>query len=44
MLLSPEWFQITALKGKENMQQGISDKYDFYKWIKEVNQINKELE
>ena len=37
MFLSLKWFQVAALKREESMQQGTSDKYNFYKWIKEVN-------
>ena len=44
MLLSSEQFQVTALKGEESTQQSISDKHNFYKQIKEVNQVNRELE
>ena len=43
MLLSLKWFQVAALEGGKNTQQGISDKHDFYKQIKEANQVNKEL-
>ena len=43
MLLSSKQFQITALKGEENTQQGISDKHNFYEQVKEINQVNKEL-
>ena len=37
VLLSLEWFQITALEGGESMQQGTSGKHNFYEQIKEVN-------
>ena len=43
MLLSLKQFQVTALKEGESMQQGISDEHDFYEWVKEVNQIDREL-
>ena len=43
MLLSLKWFQITALKEGESMQQNISSEHDFYKWVKEINQVNKKL-
>ena len=43
MLLLSEWFQIAALKGEENTQQSIFSKHNFYKQIKEVNQVNRKL-
>ena len=43
MLLLLEQFQVVALKERESMQQGISDKYNFYKQVKKVNQIDREL-
>ena len=43
MLLLSEWFQIAVLKEKENIQQSIFDKYNFYKQIKKINQINRKL-
>ena len=43
MLLSLKQFQVAALKGGESMQQGILSKHDFYKQIKEANQIDREL-
>ena len=43
MLLLSEQFQVTVLKRRENTQQSTFSKHDFYKQVKEVNQINKEL-
>ena len=43
MLLSLKWFQATALGGGESTQQGILDEHNFYKWVKEANQIDREL-
>ena len=43
MFLLSKQFQITALKERENTQQNIFDKHNFYKQIKEVNQIDKKL-
>ena len=43
MLLSPEWFQVTALEGEESTQQGTPGKHNFYKWVKKVNWVNREL-
>ena len=37
MLLSPEQFQVTVLKGGESMQQSTSGEHNFYEWVKEVN-------
>ena len=37
VLLPLKWFQITALKGGESMQQGTPSKHNFYEQIKEVN-------
>ena len=37
------YHQIAALKRGESMQQGISSEHDFYKWVKEVNQVDREL-
>ena len=44
MLLPPEQFQVTALEGGESMQQGTPSKHNFYERVKEVNQVNRELE
>ena len=44
VLLSPEQFQITTLEGGESTQQGTPGEHDFYEWVKEVNQVDKELE
>ena len=44
MLLSSEQFQIAVLEGGESTQQGTPGKHDFYKQVKEANQVNKELE
>ena len=44
VLLSPEWFQITTLEGGESTQQGTLSEHNFYKQIKEMNQINRKLE
>ena len=44
MLLPPEWFQATTLEGGESIQQGTPSKHNFYEQIKEVNQVDKELE
>ena len=44
VLLSSEWFQITTLEGGESTQQGIPSKHNFYEQIKEVNQVDRELE
>ena len=43
MLLSSEWFQVTALEGGESMQQGTPSEHNFYEQVKEVNQVDKEL-
>ena len=43
VLLSPEQFQVTTLKGGESTQQGTSTKHNFYKQVKEANQVNREL-
>ena len=44
MLLPSEQFQVTALEGGENTQQGIPGKYDFYEQTKKANWVNRELE
>ena len=44
VLLSSEQFQVAALEGGENTQQGTPSKHDFYEQVKEVNQIDRELE
>ena len=44
VLLPSEWFQVTALEREESTQQGTLSKYDFYKQVKEVNQVDRELE
>ena len=44
VLLSLKWFQVAALKGGESTQQSTLSKYNFYEWVKEVNQVDKELE
>ena len=43
VFLSLKQFQIAVLKKGKSMQQSISDKHDFYKQIKEINQIDREL-
>ena len=43
MLLSSEWFQITALEGGESTQQGTPGKHNFYEQTKKANQVNREL-
>ena len=43
MLLSLKQFQVAALEGGENMQQGILSKHDFYKQTKEANQVDRKL-
>ena len=43
VLLSSKQFQIAILKGGESMQQGTSGKHNFYEWVKEVNQVDREL-
>ena len=44
MLLSLEWFQVTALEGGESTQQGTPGEHDFYKRVKEANRVDRELE
>ena len=43
MLLSLKWFQIAALKKEKSTQQGIFNKHNFYKQIKKMNQVDREL-
>ena len=43
VLLPPEQFQVTALEGGESTQQGILSKHNFYKQIKEANQVDRKL-
>ena len=44
VLLPLEWFQITALERGGNIQWGTSGEHNFYEWVKEVNQVDRELE
>ena len=44
MFLPLEQFQVAALEGGESMQWGTSDECDFYEQVKEVNQVDRELE
>ena len=44
VLLSLEQFQVTALEGGESTQQSILGKHNFYKQVKEANQVDRELE
>ena len=43
VLLSSEQFQIAVLKREESTQQSTLSKHNFYKQIKEVNQIDRKL-
>ena len=43
VLLSLKWFQVAALKGGESTQQGTPSECDFYKQVKEVNQVDRKL-
>ena len=44
VLLSLKWFQVAALEGGESTQQGTPGEHNFYEWVKEVNQVDRELE
>ena len=44
VLLSSEWFQVAALKGRESTQQSTPGKHNFYEQVKEANQVDRELE
>ena len=43
VFLSLKQFQITALEGGENMQQGTFSKHNFYEWVKKANQVDRKL-